>query len=699
MSKRRWSCFLLGILVTTTTVGCSYLSKPEETEPTPRLIETTALAPDPTLTITSPPASTDTPAPAPSPTFNFAATWQSVPDAVPGWQIAIPPDWVNLTSRLEATSTTTPYGLLTMLVANSAHTEASLLARKPILEGAFVVALLADTELLTDIPQDGLAHLMALWETAVPLNTITNIRITGTTPAILASAVDVSAHPIPFFAPTNSQLRTQIVYLVLPATAPAKPEQVVFFFSAPTDQWDIYADTFADILNTFSPRVGTTASTPIRIQGIIAPPESVSGNLQKGQQDIWSLFLDESQYLSLHLKPEGNQLDLAATIIDPTGRVITNLDNGYTNSSERGVDILLPEAGRYLLAISELSKQAGSYSLDAALSITPTFAGRGEILLDETVQNQMPAEARHLWAFSGTAGQNISLVLKPLQHTLDVILNVYSPDGTRLVALDEGFSGDPEVVSGLVLPVTGTYTIVVSNFGSTGGAYALSLNRGGEQTANFYDAGDLVYGQTRRETLRINEAHAWFFQAQTGDEVRLKATPLSDNLDLDMWLIDPTINLLATADLSLAGEPEMIEQTIPTDGQYLVLVREFSGQSGSYEINLMALSASAPTYAGTLAYNSTVSSTLAVNQPAFWLFAGEEGDVVTVQVQPTTNSDLVLTLQMPDGHTALTTDETVVGDMESIDSFRLTSSGQWRVLIQEFFGDVAAYRLSVTSDQ
>ncbi|MEZ4642358.1 MAG: hypothetical protein R3E31_06415 [Chloroflexota bacterium] len=696
MSKRRWSCFLLSVFFTTTSVACGVVNKPAVTEPAPPLVTTASLVPDPTLTITSPPQSTDTPAPAPSPTFDFATTWQVIPDAVPGWQIAMPPEWVNVTARLETAATTTPYGLITMLATDSERTAASLLASKPLHDGAFVVGLLIDTELTTDIPQANLEQLLVQMETAVPpLTPIVNTRLATTSPATQSASVDIAGHLLPFFATPDSQLHTQIVYLIPPTVAPAKPEQILFLFSAPDDQWGDFADTFSRIMATFMPRTNATARTTTHIQGELTAGESVTSNLQKGQQDLWMLFVNEPQYLSLRLEPEGDQLDLAAAIIDPMGRVLANLDNGYTNNSERVVDLFLPENGRYLIAVSEFDKQAGSYHLEINTNTTPAFNGHGDILLNETIQSQLPAETRHLWTFEGTAGQNISVVLKPLQHTLDAILNVYGPDGTRLAALDEGFSGDPEVISGLSLPLTGAYTIVVSSFGSAGEAYALSLNRGGEQTANFYDAGDLVYGQSRRETLRANEAHAWFFQAQSGDEVQIKATPLGDNLDLDIWLVDPDINLLATADLFLGGEAEMLEETLPATGQYLVLVREFSGQPGSYEIGLMAMPGAPPAYAGTVAYSNAVSGTLSSGQSAFWLFMGHDEDTIDIHLQPAANNDLVLILQTPDGHTALTVDNAAVGEAESIDNFRLTTDGEWRVLIEEFFGDAGAYELVI----
>src|SRR5690606_19466367 len=96
-----------------------------------------------------------------------------------------------------------------------------------------------------------------------------------------------------------------------------------------------------------------------------------------------------------------------------------------------------------------------------------------------------------------------------------------------------------EVISNLTLPLTGQYTVHVAGFGGNGGPYTLSLAEGVDETTNFYDAGDLLYAQSREESLRSNEAHAWFFNGRQGDEVEIVVTPLRSDLDLHVWLLSP----------------------------------------------------------------------------------------------------------------------------------------------------------------
>jgi hypothetical protein len=244
--------------------------------------------------------------------------------------------------------------------------------------------------------------------------------------------------------------------------------------------------------------------------------------------------------------------------------------------------------------------------------------------------------------------------------------------------------------------VTGDYTIVVRGFDGRGGLYSLVLDEGSESTVNFYDAGDLAYGQSAREFLRQDEAHAWFFDGLTGDEVTIEVSPLSDDLDLDIWLLDPRLNDVATKDEFLAGEPEKIEEELQNDGQFLILVREFFGEAGEYEIRLNAGGEDLLEIAGSIEGRSVVSGTLPPGRNVGWTFLGRAGEIINVSLTPTDpDRDLVIVLKNPQGDTVASVDTALSGLPERLSSFRITESGEWMLLIQEFFNEGSGYELSL----
>jgi hypothetical protein len=294
----------------------------------------------------------------------------------------------------------------------------------------------------------------------------------------------------------------------------------------------------------------------------------------------------------------------------------------------------------------------------------------------------------------------VSIVVEPAGNAFDTILNVYGPDGQRLVALDEGFSGDPEVIVGFELPLTGPYSIIVSSFSGQGGSYTVSVDETQAGITNFHDAGDLVYGDVKQQSLQAQEAHAWFFQASAGDQIVVETRPLSAHLDLDLWLLDPAIERIAVADKFLAGEAERIEFSVTQDGQYIILVQDYNGQAGDYEISLRTVPFATPESAGALSYGDSVMGVAHPGSASAWSFNAQHGDRVDIAVQPIdARSDLIVALQGPDGLTVLEVDENAAGESEAIAAFSIPLSGRWQIVIREFFDEGGGYELSLQRAQ
>jgi len=387
------------------------------------------------------------------------------------------------------------------------------------------------------------------------------------------------------------------------------------------------------------------------------------------------------------------------SLISPSGQTISAIDNGFAGDTEVVIDRLLPETGTYLIEVEEFFNEPGRYTLSLVLTDTPLFNSGGRISFGQTIQSDLPADGQKVWQFSGSASDIVSIVLIP-DGPFDAILELYGPDGVRLVGLDEGFSGDAEIISGYQLPVTGNYTIIISSFSGNGGGYSLSLDEGGEDTTNFYDAGDLTYGTSQQEALQANEAHAWFFTGKEGDEVELTVTPLNSLLDLDVWLLDPDIERLDTQDANSAGEKERIVYTLPRDGQYLVLVSEFFGMTGRYEIELAANVVDVPTNVGELSYSDPVAGILPANETVVWTFTAKEGDVLDFEVASTLpERDMLFYIQGPDGNRVLTVDNTDSGESERLSMFSIGVDGEWGIVVKEFYGDEAPYSLTVSRSQ
>jgi hypothetical protein len=620
-------------------------------------------------------------------------------------ELSIPLSWMELTDTLDTSAATNPLGLTVLLVADSQRTGRSLLAGKELNEGAFGVSLITNQSLSASDPVTALTQLVAAQDTAVtPLNEAYPISADISSDIIEGAAIDLSGDFLGFLDSGGDQLRTRLLLFLSESDSSARDGRTatLFLFSARADQWESYQydeifDQVAASIIIHDVQTGYTLSGgDTHVQGSLINGRTLEGELETGTKDVWSFTIEEPSYVTLNLEPEDTPLDLTLTLINPFGQTLAQIDSGYAGDTEVAADIFLTDNGRYVVEVSDFFNLGGRYQLSLAIEDEPQFTNAGIIRAGEAIESRLPVNTQHVWTFDGAAGDLISIVLSPRDDQMDAILNLFGPDGSRLVALDEGFSGDPEVISGFELPVTGSYTIRVSSFADNGGLYSLSLDEGGEATKNFHDAGDLLYGDQKSGTLNNSEAHAWFFEGRPGDEVRVAVRPLTDILDLEVWLFNPAIERLTAKDEFAAGDTETIEFTLLEEGQYLILVREFFGEAGGYEIELAASPAIAPEFVGRINYGEPVNGTLAPQQLALWQFTGDAGDVLDIELTPDSNSeDMVLILQDPQGNTVQEVDESPAGQSESIYGLTIPADGQWNLVVKSFFEEAGTYTLSV----
>lgn len=683
---------------------------PDGTDEVP-LSNTTPVATATTLKTTVTPTlkTTDVPPPpprpTPQPTSSLIPDWGRVGSKSSGLEFSVPLSWVELTSTIDTSAATNPFGLTVLLLADSQRTGRSLLAGKELSEGAFGAGLISSQPLPASDPVTALTQLVASQDTAVtPLADAQPISADVGSDVVDGAVIDVSGDPLGFLGSGGDQLRTRLILFLSESDSSAQDGRTAtfFLFSARADQWDTnqYGEIFDQMAASIiihDVQTGYTLSGgEANVQGGLINGRILDGELAEGVKDVWTFTMETAGYVTLSLEPEDNILDLTLTLISPFGQTIAQIDSSYAGDMEVAADLYLTENGRYVVEVSDFFKLPGRYKLSLAIEDEPQYTNAGVIRPGQAIESELPVNTQHVWTFEGAAGSLVSIILSPRDNQMDAILNLFGPDGSRLVALDEGFSGDPEVISGFELPVTGAYAIRVSSFADNGGRYALSLEEGGEATQNFFDAGDLLYGDQKSETLNSSEAHAWFFQGRPGDAVRVVVRPLTDILDLEVWLFDPQIERLTAKDEFAAGDTETIEFTLPQEGQYLILVREFFGEAGDYEIELSAVPAIGPELAGRLNYDEPVNGTLAPQQMAMWLFTGDKDDVLDFELTPGSDSeDVVLVLQDPQGNTVMEVDDALAGQSETINGFTIPANGQWSLVVKSFFEEAGTYSLLV----
>ena len=560
------------------TVACAHPE--QESTPTVRIVTPRVDTPRPSQT----PVQTVTPRPTRTPTRRPTVTpapvqllpdgWRQFGDERFGLQAGAPQHWIDASASFRSSESYLRFSQRLLLLADREDTATRLLSGAPPDSGTFVFGFLNASQLNGSDPVDALTEQLISVESpdGEPIEVVT-VSLND----MPAAYTDLASDPLGLFPAGEREMRYRLLSLIRPET---NSHALILMATDPSDG-ELTAASFDAIMNSIR-----LPDSRTNVQRQVASGDVVSNLLEEDKTDIWTFMGDAGRHVSVTLTPDDSDLDLTLALIDPSGEILANADSGYGGDVERLADVRLPESGIYIIEASEFSDGAGPYVISISMTDLPAFGGGGSIEFGTEVSSEVATNEEHEWIFHGVAGQDVTIISKALSEQFDIILEMRGPDGRELIVLDEGFAGDTEIVSGFELAMTGEYRIMVRGFDGHGGAYSLTLDEGGESTANFHDAGDLASGQRRREYLRGDEAHAWFFNGMTGDMVSITVSPLQPDLDLDVWLLGPQLEELVMQDEFLSGLSEMIEFELVAGGQHLVLVREFFGEAGEYEIQL-----------------------------------------------------------------------------------------------------------------
>ncbi|MGH2537847.1 MAG: PPC domain-containing protein, partial [Candidatus Promineifilaceae bacterium] len=643
-----------------------------------------AATPSPRPTASRPPRPTLTPRPDPP----LPAGWRLFGSDIFGLHIAAPEGWSDASAAFRNHEAMSRFGPRVLFLADSPDTAATLLSGAGAEQGSYIFAY-------RGLPRPREATPDVVLRDAIsapsPQGQALNRPTAFSAGEAAGALLDLTFDPLDLFA----GLGPGAGYRLLALLEPVSGEPAIFLIGLA----DPRAEAAAAMLEAMTASAGAP-QTHVRVVDHLQIGRQSITSLTQNVTDVWTVNGEPGRYATVSVLPQDAGIDLTLAVLDPAGDVVASTDNGYGGDEEVLTDLALTQAGTYLIQVTEFFNEAGDYQLALLLSNEPQFGGGGRLELGQEVTSELVENGEHVWSFDATAEQEISLVLTPLDDSLDVILQLLAPDDRELALLDEGFAGDAEVLNGLQLPITGAYEIVVRTFGGRQGVYRLALAEGGDDTLNFYDAGDLADGDNKREVLRADEAHAWFFQGRTGDQARIEAVPVTANMDLEIWLLDPNLKEIAMQDEALSDEPEEIISSLPLDGQYLVLVREFFGEPGEYEVSLAISGENEVEIVGAISLDQTVSGSLPAGARQGWTFEGQAGESIRILLDPDEpGSDLVLALLDPAGATAVTVDAALSGQPEELAAFELTASGQWTILVQEFFNEGGDYRLTLARPQ
>ncbi len=346
--------------------------------------------------------------------------------------------------------------------------------------------------------------------------------------------------------------------------------------------------------------------------------------LSAGEIHTYTFVGVAGQAVVLNAYAAAPELCVRAAVYSPSGQLLgTNLCDKPTGT------IVLPTTGTYTVLIHDrIYENTGAYWL--SLSFVTGQCGT-QIGCGQTVTNSfLSAGETHTYIFAGGAGQVVVVSTFSSDPNLCVRVSVYSPSGQLL-----GTNLCDKPTGTIVLPVTGTYTILVHDrLYEYTGAYGMSLSFVTGQCGT-----QIECGQTVTNTIDFQgETDTYIFSAQAGQVIVISAfgtySPNSPYLCAAVDVYAPNGNWIGG--MSCNGASTNI--VLPVTGTYTIRVHDGNYEdTGPYGLSLSFVTGQCGTQIGC---GQTITN--AIDSPGetdTYTFSGVAGQIVVVSAYGTYTPD------------------------------------------------------------
>lgn len=437
---------------------------------------------------------------------------------------------------------------------------------------------------------------------------------------------------------------------------------------------------FLDPVSTYTGTMTVTVSTELTgsiIPGGAAVPITIN---RVGQNARYTFTGTAGQTISLGvtavtisglslsiLKPDGSTL-VAPTSFGTGGGAIDSQVLPMAGTYAILVDPSLVYTGTVTIRLYNTPDVTGSITVDGA-TVTPSLTVPGQ---------------RARYTFTGSVGQWVNLGLTAVTISSSTV-SLLKPDGSTLVSTSVGTTGgslDPTTA----LPLAGTYTIVVDPAGLATGTMTLTL------TSPLTGTIALDGPSVPLSLTKAGRTARYTFNGTAGQWVSLGLTAVTISSGT-VTLLDPTNVTIASASITTSGGGLEPASTLPTTGNYTIVVDPAGVNTGNITLKLMSY------LSGTLNLNgaATVSTLSTIGQNARYTFNGSAGQWVSLGLTSVTMSSSTVTLWKPDGTGVnATTVGTAGGSLDAPTA--LPATGLYTVTVNPYGANTGSMTLTLSSD-
>lgn len=298
---------------------------------------------------------------------------------------------------------------------------------------------------------------------------------------------------------------------------------------------------------------------------------------------------------------------------------------------------VLPLTGTYTIVLDPLSTYTGNITVTVSTELTGTIIPGGAAV--PIAINRVGQNARY--TFTGTAGQTISLGVTPVTIT-SVNISILKPDGSIFVASPiPPFSTSGGAIDSQILPVSGTYAILIDPVSIFTGSVTIRLYNTPDVTGTITIDGAAV--TTPALTIPGRRAR-YTFTGTAGNWVNLGLTAVTISSST-VSMLKPDGTTLVSTSIGTSGGSLDPTTTLPTTGTYTIVVDPTGLATGA-----MTLTLTSP-LTGTITLDgATVPLSLTkAGRTARYTFSGTSGQWLSLGLAPVTIASSTVTILNPNG--------------------------------------------------
>ena len=375
--------------------------------------------------------------------------------------------------------------------------------------------------------------------------------------------------------------------------------------------------------------------------------------------------------------------DSVLTLFGPDGREVASNDDLSNASFASRIDYTPALSGTYTVKVEGQGSSTGTYGLSFGM------ADSTSIRVGQTLAGDL-ASLGTFDHFTVSLQANTRYRIEVLQGSLeDPLLTLFDPDGGEVASNDRFSDGSFASHIDYTPAMSGTYTVKVTDSGSSSGSYRLRI--GAVRSI------PILVGQTLAENpVGIGTFDHFTVSLQANTHYRIKV--VLDSLDESiLTLFDPygkdvaSNDDFSSADFSDGSRTSRIDYTAAMSGTYTIGIAGSGSGTGSYRLRIDAVPSTSIRVGQTLEGN--LASRGAFDHFTVSLQAG----TYHIEVLLDSLDDPVLTLFDPDGREVASNDNPNNYSRVSLIKYTAETSGTYTVKVAGYGRSTGSYRLQINA--